>query len=602
MYWEAHSFHSGPLHFALMHVTADPAGLMRGSADGRVLASARLVLRSGLVYGVSIAGPASALRAVCDVIAAVLPGHGYDESLFKACDRGLAGALRSAGHARVRVELERGASMYPRPAVTAGGLARLAVAVENRQRAADDSALLNREDGLVRSGYRLDGCEVARYRMMLDAHALAFQANTDSVCGVPAGRLSVYNTIAGAASAARYRAQALHALPWLLPVLATRPKDSIPAEAVHILAAVDGASSLHAAVATAFGIPREVVRWLGRRSLPASWQLDIPRLRRLLTVLSWLPPEWRPQTSSGFDTLIGTCNALAAVLRFDAECGGQTLAARLGRHGPCMRRWLAETLRRGSATTAVPRDPRQAARGMSDAADFLRALAESVQDRRRIASGEAISAVLHWCAGINLRRLLDMSREWHAFTRAAPAVAPAQKGGLCWPAILPGPWEHGDVTVDELTSSAQLLAEGRDMLHCVASFDRVCHRGHSAVMALYDTSRGVRSTAELRLCDAAGLQVKVEQHRSARNGPPDPACDKALAALMHHLNDVETLPLLRARRDFQRCQQALARGQAAGAQLQHELHAGEARTHAWTLAGRVGSTALLDQDPGEDDR
>jgi len=599
MYWEAHSFHSGPLRFALMHVTADPVGTMSGSADCRVLVSARLVLRSGLIYGVGIAGPASALRAVCDVISKVLPGHGYDESRFRACERALAGALRSAGHARVRVELERNASMYPRPAVTAGGLARLAVAVTDRQRTADNDTLLNTEDGFAKTGYRLDGPEVARYSMMLDANALAFQASTDSVCGVPAGRLKVYNIIAGAASAARYRAQALHALPWLLPVLTTPPEGSIPAEAVHILAAIDGASSLHAAVATAYRVPREVVRWLGRRSLPASWQLDIPRLRRLLTVLSWLPPEWRPQTPSGFDTLMETCNALASILRFDAECSGQTLAARLERHGPCMRRWLAETLGPGSATTTARRDPRQAARAMSDAADFLRVLAESLQDRRRIASGPAIDAVLRWCAGISLQRLLDMSREWHAFTCAAPAVAPAGKGGLCWPAILPEPWEHGDVTVVELTSSTQLHAEGQDMLHCVASFDRVCHRGHSAVMALYCTSRSVRSTAELRFCEAAGLQVKVEQHRSIQNGPPDPACEKALAALVHSLNDIDALPLLRARRDFQRRQHALTHGQAARMQLQHELHAGQARTLAWTLAGRVHSAVSLDPEAGE---
>lgn len=598
MYWEAHSFHSGP-RFAVMHVTADPAGLMRGSADCRVLVSARLVLRSGLVYGVSIAGPASALRAVCEVVSRVLPGHGYDESQFRAWDRELAAALRSAGHTHIRVELERNASMYPRPAVTAGGLARLAVAVTNGRRSTDNDALPNWEDELVKTGYRLDGPEVSRYRMMLDAHALAFQAGTERVCGLSAARLSIYNTIAGAASAARYRAQALHALPWLLPVLATPPKDSMPAEAVHILAAIDGASSLHSAVATAFGVPREVVRWLGRRFLPASWQLDIPRLRRLLTVLSWLPPEWRPQTSSGFDTLIETCNALAAILRFDAECSGHALGERLERHGPCMRRWLAETLRRGSATTTARRDPRQAAREMSDAADFLRVLAESLQDRRRIASGQAIDAVLRWCAGISLQRLIDMSREWHAFTRAAPAVAPAGKSGLCWPAILPEPWQHGEVTIVELTSSTQLHAEGQDMLHCVASFDRVCHRGHSAVMALYGTSRSVRSTAELRFCDAASLQVKVEQHRSIQNGPPDPACEKALAALVHNLNDVDALPLLRARRDFQRRQHALAQGQAARAQLQHELHAGQARTLAWTLADRVHSTVSLAPEAGE---
>lgn len=55
MRWGGRSFGHRPLLFTLMHVTTDPAELASRSCDYCVLVSAGLVLRSGLVYGISIA-------------------------------------------------------------------------------------------------------------------------------------------------------------------------------------------------------------------------------------------------------------------------------------------------------------------------------------------------------------------------------------------------------------------------------------------------------------------------------------------------------------------------------------------------------------------
>jgi hypothetical protein len=155
--------------------------------------------------------------------------------------------------------------------------------------------------------------------------------------------------------------------------------------------------------------------------------------------------------------------------------------------------------------------------------------------------------------------------------------------------------QRGDVTVIELTSSAQLVDEGLRMRHCVASLDLACHRGYSAIMSLRGRAEHAVSTAELRMCEDGGLHVVVEQHRSVRNGEPDRECEQALAALVLHLNDAGAARRLRARRDFQHRHQLQARERAAGVLRQQTLRAGQASELAWKLASTVpGATPLAE--------
>jgi hypothetical protein len=595
--WEAHAFSDGPLRFVLMHVTADPSGLASGAADYRVLASARLVLRSGIVYGLGIAAFRSALLDVCFALARVFPDDGYDEELFHGRDRELAAALDAAGHGRVRVMLEHGATIMPTPAVATGRLARSLLAVINQQRTARSegplSSLADGSDGLPGDGDGPHDPAVVRYQTVLDAHALAYQATARTVCGVVTGTLAVYNFVVGHAWSGRNRAQALQSLPWLLPVLVASSREPIPEEVVRIRSAIDDATPLHDAVANSFNVPRGVVRWLGRRLLPADWRLDVPRLRHLLAALSWLPPERRPTSTHEFVDMVETCNLLAAPLRFDVDSSDREIVACLSRHAPCMRRWLAEVGRTGWAAGTMRRDRQRFALELSDARDFLRALAEGIQYRRSVPSEAATAIVLRWCASVGLRQLVAVSREWHASAVPAADADIQNPAGLRWPAILPHAWQHGHVTVTELTSSAHLVDEGLRMRHCVASLDLACHRGYSAIMSLRGRAGHAVSTAELRMCEDGGLHVVVEQHRSVRNGEPDRECEEALAALVLHLNDAGAAGRLRARRDFQHRHQLHARECAVGVQRQRALRAGQASELAWKLASTVpGATPL----------
>ena len=586
MQWVASAFMQGPLRFLLLHVTADPLGVLAGASDCRAIASARCVLRSSSVYAVGLRGPRDALPGACRVLAAALPQDGYDESAFADLERDIAAALQAAGYGAVRACLERHATLLARPAMTAAQVDWLISSAVALQLPGDRS---DAPRGLAGAGQGDAGVNraVAAYLDALDDQARDYVTGERAVHGQPLDRLAVYNFTVGHGGTSRYRVQAVRVLPWLLPLLAAPTRGRILPEVATIRAAIDGAEPLHDAVARAFGVPREVVRWLGSRELPANWLLDDVRLARLLAALSWLPPERRPCSPAQFGDLMQLCGVLAAIFRFRNDRGDLRTRAWSALHGPCMRRWLAERGQPGWARDAMARDRQGFAAQCADASDFLGALVDAVQCAQDAGDEAALALVVRWVAGIGLRRLLAMSRCWHADAFAADGAPADVPGGADrsdaadWPAILPQAMRFGDITVVELTSAAQLEAEGARMRHCVASYDRACHSGHSAIVSLRTAAGSVLSTAELRLVEGDDLRVTLEQHRSAGNGVPEADCEHALAALVVGLNRSEAQALLRARFRFQLAQ----RGQA-----RRLLHAH--RAHAHRVALRLAGSAL----------
>ena len=562
MQWVAWAAMQGPLRFLLMHVTADPLGMLAGASGCRALASARCVLRSGIVYAVGLRGPRDVLPGACRVLAAALPQGGYDESAFVTLGLDIEAALQAAGYGAVHASLERHAPLVARPAMTAAQVDWLissAVALHQPGGRSDAPRGLA---GADHGDADLDPA-VAAYLDALDDQARDYVAGECDGRGQPVDRLAVYNLIVGNGGTSRYRVQAVRVLPWLLPLLAAPKRGRTLPELAAIRATIDGAGPLHDAVACAFGVPREVVRWLGSRQLPGNWQLDDVRLGRLLAALSWLPPERRPCSPAQFGELMDLCGVLAGIFRFRNDRGDLRTRAWSALHGPCMRRWLAECGQPGWARDAMSRDRQGFAAQCADASDFLGALVDAVQHRQDAGDEAALGWVTRWAAGIGLRRLLALSRDWHA--NAFPALdMPADEAseasrGAHWPAILPEAMRFGEITVVELTSSAQLHAESVRMQHCVASYDRACHGGRSVIVSLRAVSGRVLSTAELRLVDGDRPRVAVEQHRAIRNGAPMAACERALEALVACLNDEAAAALLQARIRFQQHQRGRAR-------------------------------------------
>jgi len=583
MQWVASAARLGPLRFLLMHVTADPLGVLAGASDCRAVASARCVLHSGIVYAIGLRGPRDALPGACLVLAAALPQDDYDESTFAHLDRDIQAALQAAGYRAVRASLERHATLLARPAMTAAQVDWLI----------SSAVALHLPGGRPDAPHELAGAghggpdpdpAVAAYLDALDVHARDYVAGERSAHGQPVDRLAVYNFIAGHGGKSRYRVQAVRVLPLLLPLLTAPKRGRLLPELDTIRMAIDGAGPLHDAVARAFGVPREVVRWLGSRELPGNWQLDDVRLGRLLAALSWLPPERRPCTPAQFGDLMQLCGELAAVFRFRNDRGDLRTRAWSALHGPCMRRWLAECGQPGWARDAMAGDRQGFAAQCADASDFLGALVDAVQCAQDANDEAALTLVVRWAAGIGLRRLLAMSRCWHEQAFASHGARADERGDADrldvadWPAILSEPMRFDPITIVELTSAAQLRAEGARMRHCVASYDRACHSGHGAIVSLRTAAGDVLSTAELRLVEGDDLQVRVEQHRSACNGVPEAECERALAALVLDLNRSAAQASLRARFRFQQEQ----RGRA-----HRLLHAHQAHAHrvALQLAG-----------------
>jgi hypothetical protein len=550
--WQFHRFAVGPLRGLLLHAAADPLARLRGDARASTHAVARLVLRDGTVFGVSAKAAHAEMRDVLLAAGAVLAAQRYDESDFLKLDAGLAQALAAAGHQRAQVALQRGAKLFPGPVVTTKQGARLTLLALNALRAESGRpALAELPTGLATHLARacgLDDPALQAYRDELEPQALAWQGAAAPAHGMAPDLLTVYNFFAAPRGRSRNRAQAMEVLPWLLPAMTAPWNGRIPFEVVTIRAAIDEGMPLYDAVARAFGVPREVVRWLGRRMLPPTWTLDAGRVQRLLALLSWLPPERRPQVAAEFEALTALGTALVAPLGFHDV---RATPALLARFGPCMRRWLAQVARPGLVVATAPPGFAQLSSDLADARDFLRALFEGAQEIDHLDHEGALCRVLDWCAGITVRRLLSLSRQWHAalFAGSLGFAGP----GLRWPAVLDRPWQHADRTIIELTSSAQLQAEGLAMQHCVASYDQACLRGDSIIVSLRAPGGKPLSTAEITLRDGLPRAV-LAQHRAAGNGAPGDECRQALATFLRYLNSAGALPPLQLRRDFQRQQ------------------------------------------------
>lgn len=557
--WEIHRFTDGPRIVLLMHAVSDAAGLLRGDRACSARASVRMMLGEGTIFGLVVSAPATDMLGVLREAGAVLEGQRYDESCFGELDAKLALALASAGFRRTQVALERDATVLPRPLLSSHQVERLALGAVNTALVMRGGAALPALPGWVAARFAL-GCSwdhpaLREYRALLEPNAVAFQAGARQASAIAPDRLAVYNFIGAARANARNRAQAMAALPWLLPMMTAPGGAANRSEVLVIRDAIDHGLPLFDAVAGVFAVPREVVRWLGRRTLPRNWAIDVGRTRRLLALLSWLAPERRPRTIAQFDALTALGSAVAAPFAFHDTDDKPALLARVA---PCMRRWLADVTRPGLDAAAAAPAFAQLASDLADAGDFLRALAEGLQVIDRLDCESGFDRLLSWCAALPAPRLLALSRDWHAATAALPGATAGADAGLRWPAVLARPWQHAQLTVTELASSALLRMEGQALLHCVGSFGESCHRGNSVIVSLRATSGKPVSTAELHLGTGSPCVV-AGQHRAARNAVPSAECVRALGAFVAYLNKAENRDLLCARQDFQRRQRAHAR-------------------------------------------
>ena len=113
-----------------------------------------------------------------------------------------------------------------------------------------------------------------------------------------------------------------------------------------------------------------------------------------------------------------------------------------------------------------------------------------------------------------------------AFERAAARYGEAHLAGLAKDfRVLSAPpeWRLG-TRVRCLTTPAALVAEGREMRHCVGGYASAVERGQCVILAI--ATRGHRSTVEI---SPAG---QIRQHKGPSDGHPHPACAAALRSFL----------------------------------------------------------------------
>lgn len=581
--WQHREFADGALHQVLVLMVHDPvADVAR--------CSLRLQMRTGTVYALSATGAPARILDSLPLISGVLADTPYVEPVCPDFEPVIADLLEGAGIGGVVITLERIGALLPAMPVGAGMQCKLVLAGLNRL---SQCRGLPPMEALPEEIAEVIGAAVPHRQPAVQAYLRSLDQPALNYCNSTAvktrSQLTLYNhLVAEGGGYCRNRLQALRVLPWLFPVLtmpvavprawAARPLEAgWPQRIAQVQHAIDQGAPLFEAVAAVLRVPPEVVRWLGRRELPADWTFDMRRADLLLRLLSWLPPEQRPAGPLGFAQLVRAGDAILAPFRRICE-SERFPDFRRPQYGSIVRRWLKELARdEGDVGDEDQFEPLRMA--LVDARDFLAAVHAASLRRRRRDGGDAdeereLVVMLDRLRGLSLRRMLALSRAWHAeaaeFSLAAGPDAPFESGALRWPMVLSGPWMSEGLTITELGTALSLQEEGRAMLHCIGGFAEDCASGDSLAFSVCDVGGNRLSTAQLLLVDG-GRQVILGQHRGVRNAAPSPVCDMAVAALVRYLN----------RDDFTagRAARFASQRQRRARRLQHQLELSAAESH-----------------------
>ncbi len=255
--------------------------------------------------------------------------------------------------------------------------------------------------------------------------------------------------------------------------------------------------------------------------------------KALFDAIEALPRSWEPRTGKEWEGMMRCEPAIRYALH---AAGPDHAAAMIGGKG----RWpeLADGLSRSSGMQGGKLD-------IGPARDMAEAFAHQVlrpacPDALPVSARMAAQSLLF--SGRGVRRILEMTRDWHG-RRAAMLAAlpplPARPDGAEWGAGFPD-WSHDGVEVTVLRSGRALVDEGASGLdgqgdeglsHCVGGYASRCRRGESRILGLRIVAGGSihrLSTAEVRLSPA----YVVRQHRGMRNAAPPAEATAALEAYM----------------------------------------------------------------------
>lgn len=148
--------------------------------------------------------------------------------------------------------------------------------------------------------------------------------------------------------------------------------------------------------------------------------------------------------------------------------------------------------------------------------------------RRSHPRGRLLAARLLF-GGLDVVQVGKLSRRWHLdLATFETALPPPRRDASSWPALFPPFAALGGITVECLTTPAELREDGAAMRHCVGGYALACHTGESHVASIRRGGERL-STASLQPMDG---QVVVLAHNGVRNAAPPPEAVGALGDLV----------------------------------------------------------------------
>ena len=323
----------------------------------------------------------------------------------------------------------------------------------------------------------------------------------------------------------RNRIQAISIMPFLLPVLPTLSWLEPVRQAID-----RGKPPLIDVLSGVFGVPKAVIRSL--RNQPASsigpdWEHQPEILIKLLTDI---PDGVRPRTREMWESF----NSTVALI---AKISGRPVDATANRL------WLRAAALQGYRVADVAEIANvELERAAHDIDEFSRRLADVLNYQLRttpdfsnsIAAAAAVRALV---TTHNPVRLARFARRWReAYTREQAQFAEERQLwlGARWEAVISEPYETETRRIVCLTTADELVAEGKMMHNCVASYAGACLQGRSQIWSIQDLTGKQMSTLETCIHEDT-LLVRIVQHAGPKNVTPSATCNRAAALLLKYL-------------------------------------------------------------------
>lgn len=322
---------------------------------------------------------------------------------------------------------------------------------------------------------------------------------------------------------ALYRRQAVAALP-ILALLWNRSDSAVPE---RVTQAVDRREPLFRAVAEAWEVPKETIRFLGGKTPEhlglddggEGWRTWLHDPGWMLRALSAIAPEHRPRTRvewGAFYEMVGAfrrCEGLPVRLT-------HAFLREAGRQGLCAAR--DAFIRRHAGLSAL-----------SASREFLHALTMELKYRAACADPAHTAALLAEAVGLD--RLLRCSKRWLDLTaqKTTARLTVNQDGQEPFPPPFPVPAMMRGFRLVFLDGFGALVEEGLRMSHCIPMLYPECARGRRLAFSLRNADGSPCATFDLSLVRGRrGAHAVLNELRGPGNESAPEECRKAVEELV----------------------------------------------------------------------